>query len=418
MNATFPLEDFQDDFDPFTALLKVAGESHIEDPYPALVELRKKRGTVLETDLSVTAGATRWETWEPDRPLYAVLGFEEVSQVLLDNRNFSNSVYQSTLGITFGKSVTTMDPPDHTRYRGLFQPAFTPRMLEKLRLSFQQVLDRLFANFEKRGSADLVGELALHFPFQFIMDLMSMPAEQRTLFHKLAAAQACVSFDPEHSVEASRILGNYLSPLIDERRANGGDDDFVGVMARAEVDGQQLPQEIIIAFFRQLMNAGGDTSYHGFSNILTALFTHPEQLDEIRQDRSLIKQAIEEGLRWEPPLPATIIREAINTVEIGGIKIPAGAAVQLALGVANRDEQVWENPERFDIHRTPKRHLAFGYGPHICIGQHLARLELTMALNQILDRLPDVRLDPDKPAPQILGFTMRGAHSVHVVFDV
>ena len=418
MHATFPLEDFRDDFDPFTALLNVAGESHIEDPYPALVELRKERGPVLEIDLHVEAGAERWATWEADRRLFAVLGFDEVSQVLLDNRNFSNTVYQSTLGVTFGKSVTTMDPPDHTRYRRLFQQAFTPHMLGKLKHSFQQVLDRLFANFEKRGSADLVGELALHFPFQFIMDLMSMPTEQRTLFHKLATAQACVSFDREHSIEASRILGNYLSPLIDERRENGGDDDFVGVMARAEVDGEQLPQEIIVAFFRQLMNAGGDTSYHGFSNILTALFTHPEQLEEIKQDRSLIKQAIEEGLRWEPPLPATIIREAINPVEIGGVKIPAGAAVQLALGVANRDETVWENPERFDIHRTPKRHLAFGYGPHICIGQHLARLELTMALNQILDRLPNVRLDPEKPAPQILCFSMRGAHSVHVVFDV
>jgi len=189
-------------------------------------------------------------------------------------------------------------------------------------------------------------------------------------------------------------------------------------MARAEIDGEQLPQNILVSFFRQLMNAGGETSYHGFSNILAALFTHPEQLDAIRRDRKLIPQAIEEGLRWNGPIPFTgIMRETTRDSKLGGVHIPKGAQIQVSTGMANRDESRWENPHEFNIHRPPQRHFAFGFGPHICIGQHVARMELTMALNELLDRLPSVRLNTEKPAPAIRGFTARSADAVHVRFE-
>jgi cytochrome P450 len=245
---------------------------------------------------------------------------------------------------------------------------------------------------------------------------MNLPMEYRDRFHKIATAQTCVMFDRAHGEEAGRKLGRFLTGLIEERRKLNAPTDFVSVIANSEVDGERLPHEVLLGFFRQLMNAGGDTSYHGFSNIMAALFTNPEQLDAIRKDRSLIAAAIEEGMRWGAPVPAD--RTAAQDTVLAGVPIPKGSLVRVLSGVANRDESVWPNPHKFDIFRPQKRHFAFGYGPHVCIGQHVARMELQTALSTLLDRLPDVRLDPDMPRPVIRGLTFRGADAVHVKWDV
>jgi cytochrome P450 len=202
---------------------------------------------------------------------------------------------------------------------------------------------------------------------------------------------------------------------VNRRRALNSPSDFVSAIANATVDGERLPQDIVVSFFRQLMNAGGDTSYHGFSNVLAALLTHPDQLDMIRRDRTLIPQAIEEALRWNGPLVG-IERSTARDLELGGVQIPKDAFLHVCIGAANRDETIWENPDRFDMMRPRKRQTAFGYGPHVCIGQHLARMELTMALNTLLDRLPNLRADPDRPPPVIRGLTLRGAEHAYVRF--
>jgi cytochrome P450 len=309
-----------------------------------------------------------------------------------------------------------MDAPHHLKYRRLFQAAFTPKMLNTLRPRFQQVIDRLVGGFESRGRADLVGDLARHFPFQFICDLMDLPAEDRPTFHKLAAGQTCVMFDRAHGIEASQKLGRYLDALIIERRALRSDSDFVSLLANAQIEGERLPDDVLLGFLRQLMNAGGDTSYHGFSNILAALFSSPEQLAAIRANRALIAPAIEEGLRWGAPI-TSIDRLTAADVELAGVSIPRNSLIRVCIAAANRDESVWPDPDKFDISREQKRALPFGYGAHVCIGQHLARMELQMALNVLLDRLPNVRLDPDESPPVIHGLTFRGADAVHVKWD-
>jgi len=351
-----------------------------------------------------------------DRPCYTILGWEAVNQVLGTPADFPNTVYESNLGVTFGKTIPAMDAPEHNRYRRLIQAAFTPKALQGYRAMFQSVVDRLVGKFAGHGRADLVQAFALHFPFQFIMDLMGMDMDQRPTYHKIAVAQMCVSFDHRHGTEASRILGEFLDELVNQRRALKSDTDFVSVIANAAVDGERLPQEIVVSFFRQLMNAGGDTSYHGFSNMLSALLTHPEQLEMVRRDRNLIPKAIEESLRWNGPLCA-INRGVAHDIELAGTRIPQGAYLHVCIGDANRDESVFPDPDKFDITRPLRRHVAFGYGPHICIGQHLARMELVLATNALLDRLPNLRLDPDMPAPQIRGLTLRGAEHAHVRFD-
>ena len=223
-------------------------------------------------------------------------------------------------------------------------------------------------------------------------------------------------FDVPHGTEASRKLGDYFKVLVADRLRTPG-DDLVSVLARAEVDGERLPEEIMISFLRQLVNAGGDTTYRGTSVLLTGLLSNPEQLEAVRKDRSLVPQAIEEALRWDGPVLIQT-RMAAKDIELGGVRIPKGAVIDVAAGAANRDPSRFPNPDKFDIFRKPQhKHFAFAYGPHVCIGQHLARVEMTRALNAILDHLPGLRLDPDKPAPEIRGVMMRVPKHLHVRFD-
>ncbi len=190
----------------------------------------------------------------------------------------------------------------------------------------------------------------------------------------------------------------------------------MSLLAHAEVDGEYLPEEILVSFLRQLVNAGGDTTYRATSMLLTGLLTHPDQLEAVRKDRSLIPQAIEEALRWDGPVLIATRTPSLDA-ELCGVKLPAGACLSVASGSANRDPSRFENPDRFDIFRRKQRHFAFAFGPHVCIGQHLARVEMTRALNAILDHLPNLRLDPDMPPPRIQGTMMRVPRRIHVRFD-
>jgi cytochrome P450 len=344
-----------------------------------------------------------------------VLGYDAVEKIFLDPITYSNQVYARNLGISFGRSVSTMDAPEHPRYRKIFQKAFLPNVVSKWSETLvDPVVGGLMDRFAGRGKADLVQEFTHHYPFQIIYRQLGLPPEDVKVFHKLAIAQTVVMYDVPHGTEASRKLGDYFKNLLEERRRNPG-DDLVSLLAVAEVDGERLPEEILISFLRQLVNAGGDTTYRATSVLLTGLLTNPDQLEAVRQDRSLIAQAIEEAVRWDGPVLIASRTPTVD-VELGGVKIPAGACLSVASGSANRDPARFEHPERFDIFRKKQRNFGFAFGPHVCIGQHLARVEMTRALNAILDRLPNIRLDPALPPPQIQGTMMRVPKHIHVCF--
>jgi cytochrome P450 len=190
----------------------------------------------------------------------------------------------------------------------------------------------------------------------------------------------------------------------------------ISVLVQAELDGEHLDDAQICSFLRLLLPAGAETTYRSSSNLLFGLLTNPEQLDALRADRNLMAQAIEEGLRWEPPLLG-IMRTATRDTEIDGMAIPAGSIVAVNLGSANHDERYWDHAEEFDIFRAPRQHIAFAWGPHMCLGLHLARMETRVALTQVLDRLPNLRLDPDAEAPFITGAVFRAPNSLPVVWD-
>lgn len=417
MNKGLPrIRDFDDPaYDPFLADELVFGD--VADPYPRLAELRRQ-ASVHEGDYRVLMGIAADATLGHLKH-YTVVGYDEVSQILNDPATFSNGAYKHNIGISFGSSISTMDAPDHQRYRRIFQKAFLPNVVSKWGETLvDPVVVNLLAKFLPRGHADLVQEFTLHYPFHIIYRQLALPQEDIATFHKLAIAQTVVSYDIPHGTEASTKLGEYFRSLVAERRAHPG-EDLVSLLAQAEVDGERLPEEILISFLRQLVNAGGDTTYRGTSVLLTGLLRNPDQLEAVRRDRSLVPQAIEEALRFDGPVLMQS-RMATREVVLGGVTIPAGAVLDVCAGSANRDEKRWTDPDRFDIFRVRgnARHFSFAAGPHVCIGQHLARVEMTRALNAILDRLPNLRLDPDQAPPDIRGSMMRVPKHLYVRFDV
>ncbi len=416
MNASLQIQDFDDPrFDPFAEIERTMGLDDIANPHPRLAEFRRL-GPVHRTSYREAFGFPPDMTMA-DLPRFMVVDYERIQEILYDAEAWSNEIYMRNLGRAFGRSITTMDPPEHTKYRKLFQRAFTPAALAKWgREVVTPVVHRLIDGFAQRGSAELVREFTVEYPFRFIYGQVELPDEHVDVFHRLAVGLMCVVSDMEHGLEANRKMGAYFEQLVRQRRAHPG-TDLISVLATSDVEGERLPDEILVGFLRQLLNAAGDTTYRATSTLLVALLTQPELLDAVRKNRDLLGLAIDEALRWDPPTMA-IIRSPRRDVEIGGVTIPAGAAVDIVIGSANRDEVVFPDPERFDLQRDPRTKLmTFGRGPHVCIGQHLARLEITVAINALLDRLPNLRLDPERPAPEVVGLVKRSPVSLHVVFD-
>jgi cytochrome P450 len=416
MNAIPQIRDYDDvDYTPFTAMKDLGGEGSVRDFYPQLKALRQSN-PVYDGDVREYFGLPGDLTLQHARKV-TILGHKEVSRALQETASFSNTIYNSNLGVAFGRSVTTMDNPEHSRFRRLFQTAFSPSGVKKWGQEIiPRLINQLIDNFEERGEAELVGEFTLYFPFHFIHELMALPMEDRETFQRLAFGQIAISFDHEHGMDAIAKLKEYLTAVILERRANPREHDFMSIISTAEIDGERLPDDVVISFFRQLMNAGGDTSYNGFSTVLCALLNHPDQFEQVKQDRRLVAAAIEEGLRWNCPVPM-IARTPHQELEMAGVVIRPGDHMSVMLAAANRDEAAFDRPDEFDISRASRAHAAFGYGPHICIGQHLARLEMANALNALLDRLPKLRADDRYPAPEVTGFSLRGPQKLHVRFD-
>lgn len=409
------LRDFEDaDFDPFIEEKLFFGDH--QDPYPLLAELRT-RGGAMRGDYREVMGLSPDITHPPEAGHYMILSYEEVGNALLAPQIFSNKAYSFNLGASFGRSVSTMDAPEHPRFRRIFQKLFLPQHVKHWATSIvDPVVADLMATFIAEGRADLIRQFTLHYPFGVIYRQLGLPPEEGKVFHKLAVAQTLVSFDTKHGAEASANLGEYFLRLIAERRSNPG-DDLVSLLAAAEVDGEHLPEDVLVSFFRQLINAAGDTTYRGTSVLLTKLLENPDQLDLLRHDRSLLPNAIEEALRFDGPVIEQA-RWAAQDVDVAGVHIPAGSIVHVVAGAANRDPDKFMDPDRFDIRRSnANRHFGFSAGPHICLGQHLARIEMNRAITAILDNLQNLRLNPDMPPPSIRGAMMRVPDHLHVCFD-
>jgi cytochrome P450 len=293
------------------------------------------------------------------------------------------------------KIIVGMDAPEHQRHRGLVSVAFRQSTLARWEESLVgRVVNELIDGFIDRGRADLVAEYTFAFPAKVISGILGLPEEDYEQFQRWAVGIISVFRDWDYGVQCANELRDYLERIVDERRTDPR-DDLITDLVTAELDRAKLDDEEIYSFLRMLLPAGIETTYRSSGNLLYLLLTHPEQLDAVRNDRALIPQAIEEGLRYETPVLLTP-RVATTETELRGVDIPAGAVVTSVVGSANRDPDAYQNPETFDIFREARQHLSFGTGPHLCLGMHLARLETRVALNALFDRLLDLRLDHDE----------------------
>lgn len=410
-----PDDDAASEPDPFDEFNRAQGQGQggVRDPYPLFAAMRAQC-PVQRIDVSLfTKGQSL-----PNAPrdLYMVLSHDTVSEVLRDARRFSSRSYEESIGLVFGHTILEMDEPEHTTYRKILQQAFTRRALDRWEHeAVRPVVHELVDRFAQRGRADLVRELTFPFPVTVISRMIGVPQEDQANFHRWAIELISIAFDMERAYAASRKIGALFQRLIDERR-DAPRGDLVSALVEAEVEGTRLSDELIVSFLRLLAPAGAETTYRSSSNLFFGLLTHPEQLEAVRADRSLVPQAIEEGLRWECPLPG-IMRRSTQDTQIGGVAVPAGATMALSLGGANRDTTRYEDPDVFDIFRPPKQHMAFAFGAHRCLGMHLARIETQVALEAVLDRLPGLRLDPARDDLCISGLSFRSPLELPVLFD-
>ncbi|MCC6557384.1 MAG: cytochrome P450 [Polyangiaceae bacterium] len=291
--------------------------------------------------------------------------------------------------------IINMDPPRHTRFRGLVSKGFSPRMIQGLEGRVREVVTELIDAFAGRGSADFVGELATELPMRVILDLVGVPREEQPVVLDYST-RFFGALDPEYQ-GAPQDLNTLMQSMdavahrLAEERRRAPKDDMLTLLVNAEVDGERLSYGEIGGFFRMLLSAGHDTTKTLLSHGMLTLIEHPAARRRLQESPALIPGAVEEMLRFTPPV-LYFRRNAARDTEIRGQEIAAGDKVVLWYVSGNRDEAVFRAPDTFDIRRTPNEHLSFGCGPHFCLGASLARLEARVAFEELLRRLPDLEL--------------------------
>jgi cytochrome P450 len=415
--------DESEEMDPFVLKNQFYG-GEVEDFYPTMEELQRScpavHGSV--TSRFGLAGVDTMLAQEGD--LVSVLSYEDVDKVLKDPASYSSvRLYDRLLRGPIGETILGMDPPRHRRYRELLQSAFTRKEMDRWETGFvADIVHSYLDPLVSRGRADLASEFAFHYPIHVTAVAMGIPVEDFDAFYGDATFITNVGAPEDQRLAAAERLGAVVNGLIQTRRSHP-ERDLISALVRAEVkevdepEARRLTDDEIICFARLLVPAGAQTTYRALTNLLCGLLTHPDQLDAVRIDRSLIPQAIEEALRWEVPL-TLVFRSTTRAGNIAGCPIESDGVVGLWVGVANHDPERWTDPHEFDIFRPVQGHHGFGSGPHTCLGIHMARMELRLALNMVLDLLPNLRLDPDRPAPSIHGVVMRAAYELPVIWDV
>ncbi len=397
-------------FDPFE-LPDTIQLGTVDDPYPRLAAARRNGPVQLAWPLAddVAAAALDGDPW------ISVLGHDEVVAVLRDPETYSSTILAELMGPALDHTMIVMDEPEHRAHRALVAPAFRPKLLARWEHGLiGRVLDELIDEFAPLGRADLVRRLTFAFPVRVIARILGLPERDSAQFQRWSLELISMIVDWDRGIAATDALRAYFAERVAERRQQPR-DDLITELVETEVDGQRLTDDDIFAFLIMLLPAGIETTYRSLGNLLFALLTHPDQLDEVARRPELRGAAIEEGLRWETPL-VLIPRQCIRDTQLGGIDIPAGRGLNVFLGSANRDERHYTEPERFDIHRRPTPHLSFGSGPHMCLGMHLARMESRLALDAVLQRLHDLRIDSQTPHPRIIGSLFRSPDTLPVRF--
>jgi cholest-4-en-3-one 26-monooxygenase len=357
------------------------------------------------------ANAPVWR--DPNSGVWGVATYELVKHVSRLPETFS-----SAQGIRpdHGPSpmMIDMDDPAHWQRRMLVNKGFTPKQVRSKEAPIRDIVDGLIDAVCERGECDLVADIAAWLPLIVIADALGVdPADRGKL---LGWSEDMMGMLGQHDDEAMRrameagmAYGAYAYGLVQERRKCPM-DDLMSVLVHSEIEGVHLDDAAIIGESLLILNGGDETTRHVISGGVYELLRERDRWEALRNDRSLRPGAIEEMLRWVSPIK-NMARSATVDVELGGQRIPAGDQLLLLYPSANRDETVFDDPFRFDIRRTPNEHVAFGFGPHFCLGSSLARLELSIVLDRLLERLPDLELvDATEPSHRAANFVSGYEH--------
>ena len=376
-------------------------------PYESWGEARSSECPVIETRETVMGPGT----------FYQITRFKDADTVLRDDATFSSSINGDHIGQFMGDLILAMNGDEHRKYRNLVAKAFRASQVERWDDTLvRPAINRLLDAIAPIGRADLVGSVTAKYPVQVICGIAGVPLEDSEQFAHWAEEINTGPLAPERGHKASAAMVEYLRPLVEARRAEPT-GDFLSDLVHAEVDGERLSDDKIYGFLRLLLPAGGETTFRVMGNALLALLTHPDDLAKVYADRDLIPEVIEETLRWETSV-TMVSRIATADTEVAGCPIAAGSPIGVLTGSANHDELRWDDASEWKLGRPVQHHLAFGTGPHQCLGMHLARLELRVGLNAILDRLPGLKLDPDGAESAIIeGYAFRGPRALPVTFD-
>ncbi len=386
----------------------------IADPYPTYARLR-------------LAAPIHRVTLPDGRGLWLITRYEDVSAFLKDERfvkeernaltpdKLAKVPPQPELMKRLGKDMLDTDPPDHQRLRALVSKAFTRRSVERMRGRIQEIADALLDAVEDEGEMDLIDDYAYPLPFTVITELLGVPEEDRDMLRQWSDAPRKGTPEYVH-IPFMRIFRDSLREMFEEKRKNPK-DDLISALAWAEEAGDKLSEDEALSMVLLLFEGGHRTTVNLIGNGVLALLRHPDQLQKLRNDPSLIGPAVEEMLRYDGPLETSTGRFAREDVAIGGMVIPKGEEVTGVIAAADRDPERFPDPDTLDISRTDNKHLAFGRGIHYCLGAPLARMEGQIAINALLRRMPNLRL---KGSPESLTWRpdppMRGLEGLPVEF--
>jgi cytochrome P450 len=385
------------------------GAHSVFDPHPVFDEMRE-RSAVHEGAITTFFGLPPLPDARDYEHEFTVVSYDAVEEVFRDNVRFSSDV-GDVVTTKWGANILFMDEPEHRTYRALAQPAFALKTMQSwderwLRPILCSLLDELPAS----GPADLYHEYCAQFPVRTIASAFGVDPDEAEQYHQWILHMTGGG-TPEQSAQAVRNIADSLVPIIEARRASGSEDDVIGLLAASEVpddDGtlHRLTDAEILGFANLMLTAGAGTTYRTFGFLLREVIADQALLARVRSDPQLVVPLVEEILRWSPPVLFFERVAAVDTV-LDGVAIPRGSLVQPVVGAANRDPSRWEQPHQFDPDRERLPHVAFGSGPHFCIGNQLARMELRTALQLLLDRFDSIVLDPDQPYPETSGLRFR-----------
>jgi len=319
-----------------------------------------------------------------------------------------------------GSNMLAADPPDHTRLRRLVSREFTARRIESLRGRVQEITDTLLDTIVPAGRADLVPTFSLVLPLRTIFELFGVPEHDRDDFHGWSSTMSAPP-SPQAAEEAGRQMFGYLGSLLAAKRGGDGHDLLSDLIRTRDESGDRLNDEELFGMTFLLLVAGHETTNNLIASAVWALLQHPDQLELLRSDWSLLAACVEETMRYEGPVEVSGLRFTKEPITIGDTVIPAGEPLMAALSSAARDPERFPHPHRFDITRDLRQlrgHIGFGHGVHSCVGAALARMEAGIALRSLLERCPDLALDPDAGPPvwQAPTLFLRGLSSLPVRF--